>query len=58
MLEFTRDTVIIHEDNIITFEFDVEEGNRYFFGNIDFLGNAAYTDYQLSTVLDKKRGTL
>ena len=52
-----RDTVIIHEDNTLTLEFDVEEGNRYF-GNIDFLGNAAYTDYQLSTVLGIKKGTL
>ena len=51
-----RDTVIIHEDNTLTLEFDVEEGNRYFFGNIDFLGNAAYTDYQLSTVLGIKKG--
>ena len=28
------------------------------FGNIDFLGNAAYTDYQLSTVLGIKKGNL
>ena len=51
-----KDTVIIHDDNTLTLEFDVEEGNRYFFGDINFLGNAAYTDYQLSTVLGIKKG--
>ena len=40
----------------MTLQFDVEEGNRYYFGDISFLGNAAYTDYQLSSVLGIKKG--
>ena len=40
----------------MTLQFDVEEGNRYYFGDIAFLGNAAYTDYQLSSVLGIKKG--
>ena len=51
-----NDTVIINEDNTLTINFEVEEGNRYYFGNIDFIGNAAYTDRQLATVLGIKKG--
>ncbi len=50
------DTVVLNKDNTLTINFEVEEGNRYYFGNIDFLGNAAYTDRQLATVLGIKKG--
>ena len=51
-----KDSVIVNPDNTLTLQFDVEEGNRYYFGDISFLGNAAYTDYQLSSVLGIKKG--
>ena len=51
-----KDSVIINKDNTLTLEFDVEEGGRYYFGDIVFLGNAAYTDYQLASVLGIKKG--
>ncbi len=50
------DTVVVNKDNTLTINFEVEEGNRYYFGNIDFIGNAAYTDRQLATVLGIKKG--
>ncbi len=50
------DTVVLNNDNTLTINFKVEEGNRYYFGNIDFIGNAAYTDRQLATVLGIKKG--
>jgi len=50
------DTVVLNKDNTLTINFEVEEGNRYYFGNIDFIGNAAYTDRQLATVLGIKKG--
>ena len=34
----------------------VEEGNKYYFGEIDFVGNTVYTDRQLSQVLGIKNG--
>ncbi len=34
----------------------VEEGDRYYFGEIDFVGNSVYTDRQLSQVLGIKKG--
>ena len=51
-----NDTLIINNDNTLTINFEVEEGNRYYFGDIDFIGNAAYTDRQLATVLGIKKG--
>ncbi len=50
------DTVLLNKNNTLTINFKVEEGNRYYFGNIDFIGNAAYTDRQLATVLGIKKG--
>ena len=51
-----KDSIIVNEDNTLTLQFDVEEGDRYYFGDIAFLGNAAYTDYQLASVLGIKKG--
>ena len=50
------DTLLINEDNTISINFDMEEGNQYYFGGISFLGNSIYTDYQLSQVLGIKKG--
>ncbi|MGB2244524.1 MAG: BamA/OMP85 family outer membrane protein [Flavobacteriaceae bacterium] len=50
------DTVIVNENNTLTLKFDVEEGRRYYFGNIDFIGNGAYNDRQLATLLGIKKG--
>ncbi len=51
-----KDTLLANEDNTITINFDVEEGNQYYFGDISFLGNSVYTDFQLSQVLGIKKG--
>ncbi|MGB2171102.1 MAG: BamA/OMP85 family outer membrane protein [Flavobacteriaceae bacterium] len=50
------DTVIVNENNTLTLKFDVEEGRRYYFGNINFIGNGAYNDRQLATLLGIKKG--
>jgi len=34
----------------------VEEGHKYYFGNIKFLGNTVYSDQQLSRILGIKKG--
>jgi len=48
----------IHQinENNIEIRFEVEEGDRYYFGEIDFVGNTVYTDRQLSQVLGIKKG--
>ena len=51
-----KDTMLMNEDNTLTINFDMEEGNRYYFGDISYLGNSVYNDYQLSQVLGIKKG--
>lgn len=51
-----KDTIIVNNKRALTLKFNVEEGNRYYFGAIDFLGNAAYNDRQLATLLGIKKG--
>ena len=43
-------------DNKIDILFNVEEGDKYYFGEIDFVGNTVYNDRQLSQVLGIKKG--
>ncbi|MGB2435410.1 MAG: BamA/OMP85 family outer membrane protein, partial [Flavobacteriaceae bacterium] len=50
------DTLVNNEDNTISIHFDMEEGNQYYFGDISYLGNSVYTDFQLSQVLGIKKG--
>ncbi len=50
-----RDSVIINND-LIDVKVQVEEGNKYYFGGIKFLGNTVYSDQQLSSVLGLKKG--
>ena len=50
------DSVMRVSDNRIDIRIAVEEGNRYYFGEIDFVGNTVYTDRQLGQVLGIKKG--
>ena len=51
-----KDTLVLNEDNTLNISFDIDEGNRYYFGDISFLGNTVYNDYQLSQVLGIVKG--
>lgn len=44
------------EKNLIHIKVNLEEGKKYYFGNIRYLGNTVYTDQQLSRVLGVKKG--
>lgn len=44
------------EKNALAIKINVEEGNKYYFGDIKFLGNTVYTDQGLSQVLGVKKG--
>ena len=50
------DTFVKVDENNIALKIKVEEGNKYYFGDIDFVGNSVYTDRQLSQVLGIKKG--
>jgi len=49
------DTIII-DANKIDVDIAVQEGNKYFFGEIDFIGNSIYSDAQLSRILGLNPG--
>ncbi|MFH6969386.1 outer membrane protein assembly factor [Flavobacterium sp. FlaQc-28] len=44
------------EKNMLGIKINVEEGNKYYFGNIKFLGNTVYSDQQLNRYLGIKKG--
>ncbi|MFV8371031.1 BamA/OMP85 family outer membrane protein [Flavobacterium sp. LB2P74] len=44
------------EKNALSIKINVEEGNKYYFGDIKFLGNTVYTDQGLSRILGVKKG--
>ncbi len=50
------DTLLVKDDNDVSLNLNIEEGNRYYFGNINFLGNSVYTDRQLARQLVIKKG--
>ena len=49
------DTVITN-DNSIKLNIDINEGKKYYFGDIKFLGNTVYSDDQLSILLGLFKG--
>ena len=49
------DTVVTNE-NLIKLKIDINEGKKYYFGDISFLGNTVYSDDQLSKLLGLFKG--
>src|SRR5690606_31766786 len=50
------DTLVKIDDKNVAVKIKVEEGDKYYFGDIDFVGNTVYTDRQLSQRLGIKKG--
>ena len=52
------DTLINDENdpNSITLNLEVEEGKKYYFGDIDFIGNTVYGDNIIQQILGLKKG--
>ena len=51
------DSVVYNEEkNNLSVKINLEEGHKYYFGNIKFLGNTIYTDQGLSRMLGIKKG--
>ncbi len=50
------DSIIYNNDKTISLVIKVEEGEKYTFGKISFVGNTVYTDRQLSSILKIKEG--
>lgn len=52
----TSDSLVIDSDDRVSLHLNIEEGNKYYFGDINFLGNSVYTDRQLARQLVIKKG--
>lgn len=51
------DSVVYNKErNMLDIKIKMEEGNKYFFGNIKFLGNTVYSDQLLNRYLGIKKG--
>ena len=52
------DTLIQNEDNSNTVDLNlaIEEGNKYYFGDIKFIGNTTYSNAVLQQILGLKKG--
>lgn len=46
-----KDSISWNDDNTINLDITINEGERYKFGKITFLGNTAFTDQQLQSML-------
>lgn len=51
-----KDTLIRIDENSVAINMDIDEGDRYYFGEISFLGNSVYTDTQLRQILTIENG--
>jgi len=50
------DSLIRNKDNSISLNINVEEGKKYYFGEIKFIGNTIYLDSQLRQILGIQNG--
>ena len=50
------DTLIKKDANNVALNISLEEGNKYYIGNIDFIGNTVYTDDFLGRVVGLRKG--
>ncbi|PKA83290.1 Beta-barrel assembly machine subunit BamA [Ulvibacter sp. MAR_2010_11] len=51
-----NDTLIVKNDSRIALNLKIEEGKKYYFGDIRFIGNSVYTENVLRQVLGIKKG--
>tara|TARA_R110000787_G_scaffold285949_2_gene402842 strand:+ start:1317 stop:3911 length:2595 start_codon:yes stop_codon:yes gene_type:complete len=53
-----NDSIYKKDDKNIVLKINVEEGKKYYFGNINFIGNSVYTNTQLKRVLGITEGNV
>lgn len=51
-----EDTLAYNNDNTIDIKIKLEEGNKYYFGDIRYIGNTVYSDRLLGQLLGIKKG--
>ncbi len=54
--EIVSDTVYSTSDKLLKIEMKIDEGNRYYFRNIEWIGNSKYSTAALNSILGIKKG--
>ena len=57
-MKISFDTILINDDNTISINIKVDEGEKYFFGNVFWIGNKIYSNDELSKRLSIKSGDI
>ena len=52
------DSMIANDNSTLSLDIKLEEGERYYFGDIKFIGNTAYSDALLQQILGLKKGDI
>ena len=50
------DTVISNDEKTVDINLNLEEGNKYYFGDINYIGNSSYAKFQLDQILGIQKG--
>ena len=54
IIEF--DTITLNDEKTVNINLNVDEGNKYYFGDINYIGNSSYTKFQLDQILGIQKG--
>ncbi len=54
--QIVSDSIYPHSENTINIDVTVDEGDRYYFGNITWVGNTKYSDEMLNNILKIQKG--
>ncbi len=54
--QVVKDSLSWNDDNTINLDITIKEGNKYYFGDIKFLGNTVFTDEKLQEFLKLYKG--
>ena len=49
-------TLTTNDEKTIDISLNIDEGNKYGFGDINYIGNSSHTDFQLDQILGIKKG--
>ncbi len=54
--KIVRDSIYRNEDSLVVIDMFIQEGNKYYFRDIEWIGNTKYSNEQLSIMLGIKKG--
>ncbi len=53
-----KDSIYLVDESTINIDLDIDEGNKYYFRNINWVGNTKYSAKELSTILKIQKGDI